>query len=41
MNTPSPEERIRRWRLVLGDAEKSDGTGWKLSPDDLQIDAAL
>ena len=41
MNTPSPEERIRRWRLVLGDAEKSDGTGWKLNPDDLQIDAAL
>jgi Mg-chelatase subunit ChlD len=41
MNDATPEERIRRWRLVLGDAAKSDGTGWKLGADDLQIDAAL
>jgi len=32
-------ERLRRWRLVLGGAD--DGTGQRLSGDDLRIDAAL
>lgn len=32
-------ERLRRWRLVLGAAE--DGTGVRLSGEDLRIDAAL
>jgi Mg-chelatase subunit ChlD len=33
------EERMRRWRLVLGGAE--DGTGVPLTGDDAQMDAAL
>ncbi|EDY20775.1 VWA containing CoxE family protein [Chthoniobacter flavus Ellin428] len=41
MNTPSTEERLHRWRLVLGAAEKSDGTGCALSADELRLDAAL
>ena len=32
-------ERLRRWRLVLGGAD--DGTGTRLTGDDLRIDAAL
>ncbi|MBV9854826.1 MAG: VWA domain-containing protein, partial [Streptosporangiaceae bacterium] len=35
----APEERMRRWRLVLGGAD--DGTGIRLSGSDLQADAAL
>jgi Mg-chelatase subunit ChlD len=34
-----PDERMRRWRLVLGGA--SDGTGASLAGDDARIDAAL
>lgn len=33
------EERLRRWRLVLGGAD--DGTGARLTGDDQRIDAAL
>lgn len=36
-----PDERLRRWRLILGGNENSDGTGFPLSGDDLRIDAAL
>lgn len=35
------DERLRRWRLILGTAENSDGTGCALSGDDLRLDAAL
>lgn len=41
MNPVSPEERLRRWRLLLGEAGKSDGTNCKLTGDDLRLDAAL
>lgn len=41
MSTLSAEEHLRRWRLVLGAAEKSDGTGFALSADELRLDAAL
>jgi len=41
MNPTSAEERLHRWRLVLGAAEKSDGIGCALSPDELRLDAAL
>jgi hypothetical protein len=34
-----PEERMRRWRLILGGAD--DGTGTSLGGDDAHIDAAL
>lgn len=34
------EERLRRWRLVLG-GNNSDGTGFGLSKDDLAIDSTL
>lgn len=34
------EERLRRWRLVLG-GNKSDGIGCKLSKDDLEMDSVL
>ena len=34
------DERLRRWRLVLGGGE-ADGTGCNLQGDDLQIDGAL
>ena len=34
-----PEERMRRWRLILGGAD--DGTGASLGGDDARIDAAL
>lgn len=33
-------ERLRRWRLILGGAE-ADGTGCSLSKDDLAMDGAL
>jgi Mg-chelatase subunit ChlD len=35
----SQEERLRRWRLVLGG--ESDGTGHQLGPDDSGVDAVL
>lgn len=34
------DERLRRWRLVLG-GEAADGTGARLGPADLRLDAAL
>jgi len=37
----TPDERLRRWRLILGGKENSDGTGMTLTGDDLRIDAAL
>jgi Mg-chelatase subunit ChlD len=37
--TVSVDERLRRWRLVLGGAD--DGTGCGLAGDDVRIDAAL
>jgi Mg-chelatase subunit ChlD len=39
VNDTMGEERMRRWRLVLGGAE--DGTGVPLTGDDAQMDAAL
>lgn len=36
----SEQERLRRWRLVLGGGE-ADGTGTQLDRDDSRIDAAL
>jgi len=41
MSTLSTEEQLRRWRLVLGGAENSDGTGCTLTADEARIDAAL
>jgi Mg-chelatase subunit ChlD len=38
--TLTPEERLRRWRLVLG-GEGAEGTGCGLSGDDSRLDAAL
>lgn len=35
-----PEERLRRWRLVLG-ADQADGIGCSLGADDIAIDNAL
>ena len=37
----SLDERLRRWRLILGGNDKTDGTGMSLSGDDLRMDAAL
>jgi Mg-chelatase subunit ChlD len=37
--TIDPQERMRRWRLILGGAD--DGTGTSLGGDDARIDAAL
>jgi Mg-chelatase subunit ChlD len=34
------QERLRRWRLVLG-GDQAEGTGVQLNPDDLRIDGAL
>jgi Mg-chelatase subunit ChlD len=34
------EERLRRWRLILG-GEEADGTGCRLHGDDARMDAAL
>lgn len=39
MTQPLDDERLRRWRLILGG--ESDGTGVGLSGDDLRIDGAL
>ncbi|MEV0728573.1 VWA domain-containing protein [Polymorphospora sp. NPDC050346] len=39
MSTETQQERMRRWRLVLGG--DSDATGQKLRGDDVGIDAAL
>lgn len=36
----SKDERLRRWRLILG-GNNADGTGCKLSGDDVAIDGAL
>ena len=38
--TTGTEERLRRWRLVLGGGS-ADGTGCALSGQDERIDAAL
>jgi Mg-chelatase subunit ChlD len=35
------EERLRRWRLVLGGDKKCEGTGCSLNAEDQRIDAAL
>jgi Mg-chelatase subunit ChlD len=37
----SNDERLRRWRLVLGAAKQCDGTGCTLNQEDARIDAAL
>jgi len=37
----TPEERLQRWRLVLGGSSNSDGTGVALTGDELRLDAAL
>ncbi len=39
----SDDERLRRWRMVLGGGpdDAADGTGVGLSPDDRRVDAAL
>ena len=37
----SPEEHLRRWRLVLGGANQADGTGCTLGKNDQRLDAAL
>jgi Mg-chelatase subunit ChlD len=39
--TEVDDERMRRWRLVLGGDGNADGTGFSLTGDDSQIDAAL
>ena len=39
--TLPPEERLRRWRLLLGAADQADGTGCALTKDDQHLDAAL
>jgi len=36
-----PEERLRRWRLVLGGGPDTEGTGVALGGDDAAVDAAL
>ena len=42
---PTPDERLRRWRLLLGGEGKkgqnADGTGCQLSDQDARLDAAL
>src|SRR5438067_7545459 len=40
MTLCSPDERLRRWRLILG-SDQSDGTGLTLSGADLAMDNAL
>jgi Mg-chelatase subunit ChlD len=40
MNTHINDERLRRWRLVLG-GDSADGTGCSLRGDDVGIDATL
>ena len=39
MSTSTPDERLRRWRLVLGGAA-AEGTGRTLSGTDAAMDAA-
>ncbi len=41
MTPISNEERVRRWRLVLGGERNTDGTGCQLTGNDLRLDAAL
>ncbi len=41
MTSEQTDERLRRWRLVLGGENNSDGTGHSLSGADRQMDAAL
>jgi Mg-chelatase subunit ChlD len=41
MNPITAEERLRRWRLVLGAERHCDGIGCKLDSDDSRMDAAL
>ncbi len=41
MTAISDDERMRRWRLVLGGEPGADGTGLALTGDDVQIDGAL
>ena len=38
--TAAEDERLRRWRLLLG-SDEADGTGFALSGDDITIDNAL
>ena len=38
--TQNEDERLRRWRLLLG-SEEADGTGCRLSGADLAMDNAL
>lgn len=40
MNAPDPNERVRRWRLMLG-AEQNDGTACQLGGDDIGMDSCL
>src|SRR5688572_16871791 len=37
---PAPDERLRRWRLLLG-GEEADGIGLELHGADLAMDGAL
>jgi len=39
--TIADDQRMRRWRLVLGGEPGADGTGCGLTGDDVKIDAAL
>jgi Mg-chelatase subunit ChlD len=39
--SPTAEERLRRWRLVLGGANGSDGTGCSLEGSDSAMDRTL
>ena len=40
LNSDTEDERLRRWRLILG-GEQADGTGYALSNEDREIDRAL
>lgn len=40
MNACSDDERLRRWRLILG-SDQADGIGLRLDVDDTRMDAAL
>ena len=40
MTEKSNNERLRRWRLILG-SQKADGTGCKLTGTDAEIDKSL
>ncbi len=40
MTTPQSNEKLRRWRLILG-GDQADGTGISLSGPDIRIDNAL